>query len=364
MGNPETTDADRKTLYLNMEVSGCVSACAHCWAQGHPYPPMGADDIERVLEEGARFCGVEGLRFHPFPMHEVLMHPDALKLIRLFYSYAGVKLKLGTSGHALAQRADWEEILNGLKELGTTTLWFAFHGLDDVHDRVANHKGAFRDTITTIERAKSIGLWCGTNLFLTSASAHQIPDILQFFRNVGIDEFSAEVARYNPHPRGRAYEALRPELDQLLPHAQSMAEATGWHKDFWSNLEQHTEAYYINAALTKQEPELTWFQPNPNRINVFCRTNMDVHSGLGPSNGPCHGNLRTDDAHATFANALNAWPVSEQELVYPGVLIFSPLELARQWGDPQGSKVYMNELGLYVRLLDVALGGAQPIDGV
>lgn len=362
MGMPEATDADRKTFHINVEVSGCLSACMHCWAQGHPYPPTKLDDIEWVLEEGARFCQAEGLRFMPFPMHEVLTHPDALKLIRLFSSYADQQMfdPLVTPGPIPARREDWEEILNGVRDLGTTTLWLSFHGMNDVHDRIANCEGAFADTITTIERAKSVGLSCGTNLFVSSANAHEIPDILQFFRSVGIGGISAEVVNYCAHPRGRAYEALRPELDQLLPQAESLAGATRSYKDFWSNIEQHTEAYYINEALTKRESDLAWPKTDRSFISAFCRTSMDVYSGKGPSNGVCHGNLRSGDAQATFARAVDAWPQTWVEVLCPGVHIPSPLHLARQWGNPQGRKVYMDEWNLYERLLDVASGGTQP----
>jgi len=350
---------NQRTLHLTVEVSGCLGECAHCWAQGHPYPPMELTDIERVLEEGARFCRSQGLRFMPFPMHEVLMHPDALRIIRLFYSHADGKLfePFTTPGPLLAQRADWEEILGCLKELGTTTLWFAIHGLDELHDRVAGRNGAFKETATAIERAKAMGLRCGTNLFITSANAHQIPEILEFFRCVGMDEFSAEVVSYNCHARGREHQALRPNLAELLPYAQSISEATMWHRDFWSSLDKHTEGYYVNHMLANPEPgETTWPDPDPIHIPIVCRSNFDLRVGKAGSRGPLYGNLRKDDPQAVLRKAVEAAPYSYLAWCIPGEEVPSPLELVQGWGNPEGQKVYMRAWDLHMRLSDLALG--------
>ena len=348
----------QRTLRLTVEVSGCLAECAHCWAQGHPYPPMEMGDIERILDEGSRFCQVEGLKFMPFPMHEVLMHPDALKVIRLFYSHADGPLfePFTTPGPLLAQRADWEEILIALKELGTTTLWFAIHGLDEVHDQVANRKGAFLETIIAIERAKNVGLRCGTNLFLTSANAYQIPQILEFFRAVGMDEFSAEVVSYNCNPRGREHQSLRPELGQLLPFAESIAEAKGFHTEFWTSLEQHTEGYYVNHILANPESsEAAWPDPDPINIPLVCRNNFDLRVGKAGSSGPLFGNLMEDDIQTVLREAVKGAPYSYLAWYIPGEEVPSPLELVRGWGNPEGQKVYMRAWDLYMRLSDLAL---------
>ena len=357
MGKDNT--ANERTLHLTVEVSGCLGECGHCWAQGHPYPPMGLSDIERILEEGARFCQSEGLRFMPGPMHEVLMHPDALKVIRLFHSYADGKIfePFTTPGPILAQRPDWQEILNGVKELGTTTLWFAIHGLDEIHDQVAGVKGAFKETITAIERAKSLGLRCGTNLFITSANAHQIPQILEFFRTVGMDEFSPEVVNYNCHPRGRRYQALRPVLAELLPYARSISESTEFKRDFWSNLDQHTEGYYVNRILANPESsEAAWPEPDPINISLVCRSNFDLRVGKAGSRGPLYGNLREDDILTVLREAVEGAPYSYLAWCIPGEDVPSPLKLVRRWGNPEGQKVYMRAWDLYMRLSDLALG--------
>lgn len=357
MSKTEMANPDQKTLLLHMEVSGCVGGCMHCWAQGHPYSPMELNDIQRILEYAARLCQSEGMRFTPYPMHEVLMHKDALRIMQLVDAYCPVSFEpLTTSGPALALRTDWEEILGGAKQLGTTTLWFAFHGLGDIHDQAVNREGAFAETVTAIEWGKSAGLRCGTNVFVTTANMHQVPQLIEFFHSVEMDELCFEVASYSPNPRGRSYETLRPELAQLMPHADLIAKESGFHKETWRNLDKCTEAYYVNQALMGQESgDVIWSYFDRNRISLVCRNNLDLHTGYAGLYGPFHGNLGRDDMRMTFENALKVGPLTGEELCYPGDQLPPVAELAGRWGNPKGQKVYMNAAESRARWLDLAL---------
>lgn len=350
---------DQRTLGLSVEVSGCAGKCIHCWAQGRPYPQIKLGDIERILEEGARFCQSQGLKFSPYPMHEVLMHTDALRVLQLFDTYCHPIDPITTPGPALALREDWEELLSGAKDLGTTALWFAFHGLDEIQDRAIGRKGAFAEAITAIERGKSAGFRCGANVFITTDNLHQIPQMMGLFSSVGLDSLSIEPAGYRPHPRGREYYSLRPELAQLIPYAGMFAEESSWHKEAWRDLDKCTEAYYVDQALSNQgSEEVKWSYFNPNATELVCRNNLDLHTGYAGTYGPLHGNLGRDDMQATFGKALKAGPLRFERLYFPEGDIPPVPELARRWGDPKGQRVYMSAVDVRLRWLDLELGGA------
>jgi len=221
MGNDKSENINQRTLALWIEVSGCAGACAHCWAQGHPYPAMPLKDIEHVLKAVACFCKAEGIvfeQYYPNPYHEILMHPDALKVMQLINEYNPRFFEpLTTPGPLLAIRPDWEEILNGAKELGTKTIWFALHGIGEVHDRAVKHEDAFAKTVIAIDRAKSVGLGCGANVFFNTKNLHQILQIIEFCKSK-FGPVSYEVAGYNPHSRLRAYEDFRPTLAICPPN--------------------------------------------------------------------------------------------------------------------------------------------------
>ena len=364
MGNDKSENPNPRTLALQIEVSGCACTCAHCGAQGHPYPAMPLKDIERVLKAADCFCRAEGIKFEqhsPFPVHEILTHPDALKVMQLFNEYNPAHIRtfepLTTPGPLLAIRHDWEEILNGAKELGTEVMWFALHGIGEVHDRLVKQKDAFAKIVIAIDRAKSVGLYCGGNVFFSTENLHQIPQIIEFCQSKLDAPVSYEVATYCPTPRLRAYEDFRPTLAQLAPYAARIDEAATWRR-IWVDLEKYTEASFVRQALNPEQAEkVEWTRNNPNRISLICRNNLDLHTGDASISayGPCHGNLGRGNMQETFRKAARLGPLSFEQLYFPGKHIPPVSELAAKWGDPQGQKIYSDPTPMFLRWLDVAL---------
>ncbi len=67
-------------------------------------------------------------------MHEVLNHPQASEILEICVSHApnmGID-PIPTDGVSLALREDWQSLLETMKSLGTTTVWFTLHGLNAV----------------------------------------------------------------------------------------------------------------------------------------------------------------------------------------------------------------------------------------
>jgi hypothetical protein len=137
---------------LWVEVAGCPTICQHCWAQGVPYRAMPLADIAWVLEQGHAACAAAGLVFSAYPFHEVAAHPQASAVLRLFSAFPGDRSldggrpmfePLSTTGVPLALRHDWAAVLATCRELGTTVVWPAVHGLGETHDRMVRRAGAY-----------------------------------------------------------------------------------------------------------------------------------------------------------------------------------------------------------------------------
>jgi hypothetical protein len=123
---------------------------------------------------------------------------------------------LATTGVPLAVREDWRELL-AAAELGTTTVWVAFHGIGVEHDRQVNRPGASAETCLAVQRVHAAGLRAGANVFVTTANAGQANRMLAVLQRLQVDEMAWEPAAYYPTPRGRRNERLRPKLSDLLP---------------------------------------------------------------------------------------------------------------------------------------------------
>src|ERR1700736_3061697 len=96
-----------------------------------------------AVEEQAVAGSERGFAYSGYPMHEVDAHPQAVQVLRLFKEVWHVDeyQPFTTTGVPLATRPEWREILETLRELDASTLWFAFHGADEIHDRAVMRKG-------------------------------------------------------------------------------------------------------------------------------------------------------------------------------------------------------------------------------
>jgi hypothetical protein len=330
------------TLYLQAEVVGCPTVCRHCWAQGAPYQAMPVDDVAWVLGQAHAFCDAHGLGFGAYPMHELAAHPRAAELLRLFADHVGAAEfePLATTGVPLATRQDWKEVLAAAADLGTTTVWVAFHGIGTEHDRQVNRSGAYAETCLAIQRIHAAGLRAGCNAFLTTASAPQAERLLGVLQRLEVDGMWWGPATYYPTARGRRNERLRPELSDLRPLATRIPQVSLFDHDIWAKLEAHTEAAWARRALAGDWP--TWTRHDGQVLELVCRPNLDLHTGTAGWYRQRHGNLRTDEPHAVLAAAFEQGGRPAEALWFGSDPLPLVAELAARHGDRGGQGVHFS----------------------
>ena len=299
-------------------------------------------DVAWVLEQTHRFCDDHGLEFGAYPMHELAAHPQAPELLRVFADHVGAAEfePLATTGVPLAVRQDWQQVLAAAATLGTTTIWVAFHGLGVEHDRQVNRPGAFAETCLAIQRAHAVGLRAGCNVFLTTANAGQAQRLLGALQRLEVDQVWWGPATYYPTARGRRNERLRPALSELLPLADQIRTLSPFDHDVWANLEAHTEAAWARRALAGDWPP--WTRQAGEVLELVCRPNLDLHTGVAGWYRQRHGNLRTDGPQAALADALKQGGWSDEALWFGPDPLPSIAELAARHGDPDGPGVHFS----------------------
>jgi hypothetical protein len=314
-------------------------------------------DICRVLEQARTFCAESGLDLVSYQMHEVAAHPQAVEVLKLFQDIVSPHEKfvdpLPTTGVPFAIRDDWSRVLNGIREQGITCLFFAFHGLGNVHDRAVNRVGAYEETLLAVERAHSKGFKVGANVFVTTENVPQVDELADILDSLNIAGWW-EVARYSPVSRLRRHHQFRPRLNDLLPVAERFAKLSPLNGEVWSNLEDYTESAYVPKALAHEGADFSYI--NRCGIRMVCRRNLDVHSGDAGLYAQLHGNLRNDDPPQVFQSALNYGPVSDDALYFAGRTLPSILQLAKTVGNARGEHIYFDAASIRYRWLDRALG--------
>jgi hypothetical protein len=333
-----------------VEVSGCPTTCMHCWALGRSYRAMPVEDAAFFLGELSGFCAGRGLDYTAYPMHEVTAHPAAPDMIRLFAPHLGQGYDpILTPGTPLASRPDWEQIIAAARQCGAHALWVAFHGYGAEHDRQLNRPGAFGETCLAVRRARQCGLGTGANVFLTKPGLRDFNRLLSVLRDLGLGQMAFTVASYTPTARGRRYEALRPELGDLLPIARRVLDESLPGREEWSSLETHTEAAWVQRARDGNWPE-TGYWTSP-RYQLVCRPNLDLHTGTTGIYRRRHGNMRRDGPRAVLERALADGPVSQEQLYFPGSAPPAG-ELATLAGDADSAAIHFDAASVRYLWLD------------
>ncbi len=310
--------------------------------------------LATVASSASAGVRLNGLEFGAYPMHELAAHPQAAALLRLFADHVGAAEfePLSTTGVPLAVREDWRQVLAAAAELGTTTVWVAFHGLGVQHDRQVNRPGAFTETCLAVQRAHAAGLRAGANVFLTAANAGQAGPLLDTLQRLGVDQLWCGPADYYPTPRGRGNERLRAKLPDLLPIADRIRQAGNLQAEAWADVAGRTEAAWVGRALAGDWP--TWGRHDGQVLELVCRSHLDLHTGVAGWYRERHGNLRTDRPEAVLRRAL-AQGGRPSEALWFGPDPLPPVaELAACYGDRSGQGVHFGAESVRYLWLDRA----------
>ena len=344
------------TLKLDMtvEVMGCPTVCQHCWAMGRGYGAMPFEDISFVLHEVRRFCKAHGFEYGGYPMHEVDAHPQAVQVLRLFKEvwHEQEFQPFTTTGVPLATRPDWRGILETLREVGTSTLWFAFHGADEIHDRAVMRKGAYCESLRAVELTREVGMRTGCNLFITKENIHQFDHLVEDLQRAGIQEIIPCLYGFTSNARGRHSEPLRPEwrdVETLVEKLDAIPETCLWRR-FWHELPQkHTESWYVVQALAgtwPNEDREQYEEARRNMVSLVCRPNLDVYYGLAGQYTNHYGNLRRDGVGEVLSRAMNAGTFSYDEVWFGDMQIPSIEELATRFGDARSQRIHSDTFSI------------------
>ncbi len=277
-----------------VEVSGCSTTCMHCWALGRNYRPMPIEDATFILDELSRFCGERRLGYATYPMHEVTAHPDAPDIIRLFAPHLGEDYDpILTPGTPLASREKWAQIFAAAKQCGAHALWVAFHGYGAEHDRQLNRPGAFEETCLAVRRCPALR---------AGHRRERVPDQASSARLRPPAGRPARPAarRAQHHPRGVYADAAEQALRGAGRNWMTCCRSPGgsWMSRCWAArsgaVSNRTPRPRECGARDGSFPE-TGFWTSA-YLQLVCRPNLDLHTGITGIYRRRHGNLRHDGA--------------------------------------------------------------------
>jgi len=260
-----------------------------------------------------------------------------------------------TDGWRLGTDPEAPRVLREIREAGLKYLWFTLVGHGATHDELTSRPGAFEAIVTAMRRAREAGFRGGANLIVSTRSAREVREMAEAVL-AGIGE---DPNQFMPlyvdawRPANAAYEAVRPEPEDVVGLPPEEPRLNWGNPTFWANPAAHTEGALTRAAQAggeaAAEGERKLREPRSRSLLLWVMPNFDLYrmdDGWSPRERVA--NLRAESAEAIYAK-LVALPLSPAD---PPTY----RELAQRYGDPEGRKLYLGLLDKWLQQWRAEIG--------
>lgn len=170
---------DKKPVIAWNITRSCNLSCVHCYASA-----TAEKAPDELTGEEARNL-VLSLTGYKVPVilfsgGEPLLRPDIFELIELAVS-RGSRAVLSTNGILITAKTAAR-----LKKIGLSYVGISLDGLEEHHDRIRRHQGAFAQAVRAVTTSLAAGLKVGLRLTLTKGNQNDISGLFDFMEELGI----------------------------------------------------------------------------------------------------------------------------------------------------------------------------------
>ena len=244
----------------------CQNDCIHCYAGGpHETPELSTVQWKSVIDKLSEI----GIFILTFTGGEPTLREDLPELL-LYAQNKGMVTGLISNGRKLKDKA----YVNLLEKSGLDFVQVTLESQkSEIHDKMTNAKGSWRETIEGIKNAVQSQIYVSTNTTLSKNNIDDFLSTIDFIKSLGVDAFGCNSLIYSGKATDASPEfALSTEdLKTLLPRIRNKAQMIGL-KFLW-----YTPTQYCN------------FDPVSLGLGVKSCTAAMVNACVGPNGDvyPC-----------------------------------------------------------------------------
>lgn len=196
---------------IDILVAGCNTTCMHCYVNGGKAPCMALDDfkycIEKLKPAFERFGKKLGFTLD----NELYNHPNAKEILELVeqkcpenYYHHG-----STTGIAILEHPDQEEILRILKRNGWLDVSFAIHGGNETHNKIVNNNEALDAIIKASQLFRENGFAVWISLMISKKLIEDLAEMPEILREISYDHILPIIPDFYPNARLIKYQDIR-----------------------------------------------------------------------------------------------------------------------------------------------------------
>lgn len=157
----------------------CNLSCRHCYNESGQREGLSPSQVHTIAEK----LSTSGIFFITLSGGEPLMEPEIWNIIRQFKS-KGKSLQLISNGTLITER-----VAKKIKEYGVDSVQISIDGLEKTHDYQRQMKGCFKKSVNAVQYLVNEGVPVTVNTLLSQRNIEEIPGLLDFLVQLGVNEF-------------------------------------------------------------------------------------------------------------------------------------------------------------------------------
>jgi len=337
----------KKKIGIALDMQGCPNRCRHCYLGFGSNHKLSDDDLRWVASQFRNYLETANTTVESLAVSSYFREPDFSDDYRHLYELTE-KLSDGKPERyellSVWRLARDKEYASWAKSVGPDTCQISFFGMEETNDWFHRRKGAFRDALIATEQLLDVGMKPRWQIFLTKKLLPEIDELLRLIDRLRLrervqdlgSEFQLFIHAPSPDHEGRKIEYLRPTVDEVISLPEAILEPSRKHLGRGKLWQPESKLYaailkdektYLRDERVLDEPHQFWF---------FAMNNWDVYSNVGTLEPWWRlGNLKVDSVETIMQR------FEKDEILGLDVLLNYPRNrLAREYGDPNGLKIY------------------------
>ena len=289
-------------INIDFLLAGCNTRCMHCCVAGGPGKQMDTGDALLCLEKldavAAFLPGDTDLTLD----HEPMNHPAVGRIIRAAAAARHIRnYHHGmTTGIALMNRKDRDDVLEAYRECGYTRFGITVHGNAAHHDDIVRRQGAYDTTVAAARYLKDSGMKLDVSLMVNRFFPGDAESVTALVNELQPDSVYCVIPVFAPLGSMDEYEACRANLPEIEALGQYLPR---WKQDGEAFLRRARELTVSAAAeRLKNGPGLrALFEAPQDELYLTLHPDCLLYVGNSGAETRCLGDLRTLDPEKAAA---------------------------------------------------------------
>ena len=337
----------KKKIGVALDMRGCPNRCRHCYLGFGTNRTLSDDDLRWMALQFRHYLETADTTVESLTVSSDFREPDYSDDYRHLYELEK-ELSDGEPARyellSIWRLAHDKEYASWAKSVGPDTCQISFFGMEETNDWFYRRKGAFRDALIATERLLDVGMKPRWQIFLTKKLLPEMDELLRLIDRLRLrervqdlgGEFQLFMHTPGPDHEGRKIEYLRPMAEEVVSLPKAILEPSikhlGWDRLWRTESELYASILKDDRIDHRDERVLS----EPHQFWFFVTNNWDVYSNVGTLEPWWRlGNLKKDSVETIMRRFEN------DGILGLDVLLDYPRDsLAREYGDPDGMKIY------------------------